>query len=103
MLKFQWNALRIGDCVQVHDDSAAECRLIGGTVVTIETNRSKHAANSVSIRVIDVEGSRVVLPSYFAVHLDPIHVDEDCWRCEELAKATLVDAATPVPGGSVSR
>ena len=103
MLKFEWNALRSGDLVQVHDEQTAESVLTAGTVVMVVTKRGKRAANGVGIRVPDVDGSHVVWPSHLTVHRVPIAADDDCWRCDALAKATVAEAAAVAPAGAVAR
>lgn len=88
MLKFQWNALRQGHRVNLHDPASAEMDLIPGTVVMIEAHRGRGGVNGVGIRVLDRHGaSRVVRPSYLTVHLDPDDSTEPCWRCEEIEAA----------------
>jgi hypothetical protein len=89
VLKFQWNALRHGHRVRLHDPASPQLTLIPGTVVMIEAHVGRRGINGVGIRVGDDDGtSRVVWPSYLAVHLDPLDATERCWRCEEIA-ATL--------------
>ena len=39
MLRFEWNALRVGDLVLVHDP-AGRLPAASGTVVTVDTNES---------------------------------------------------------------
>lgn len=90
MLKFQWNALRRGHRVIVHDPASKVMELLGGTVVMTESHRGRGGVNGVGIRVEDRDGtSRVVRPSYLAAHLDPIDATEPCWRCEEIAATAL--------------
>ncbi len=48
MLRFEWNALRTGDHVLVHDPRTAEMTLTGGVVTGVDTKKS---ANVVGIRV----------------------------------------------------
>ena len=64
--------------------------LIPGTVLMIESQRGRGSVNGIGIRVDD-GASRVVRPSYLAVHLDPLDTTEPCWRCDEIA------AAVPAP------
>jgi hypothetical protein len=92
VLKFQWNALRRGHRVTLHDPASVDMALIPGTVVLIEAHRGRGGVNGVGIRVEDDNGAgRVVRPSYLAVHLEPDDSTEPCWRCDELA-ATLPPA-----------
>lgn len=87
MLRFEWNALRVGHRVVVHDQMGSEFPLVPGTVAMLETKRGKGSANGVGIRVAaDGGGSRVVWPSYLAAHHDPPDPSEDCWRCAALAE-----------------
>ena len=64
MLKFQWNALRRGHRVNLHDPASAGMDLIPGTVVMIEACRSRGGVNGVGIRVEADNGvDRTVRPS----------------------------------------
>ena len=77
MLKFQWNGLRRGDHVLVHDVDDAELALRAGVVTLVDTQLSGH---DVAIRY--TTGTvRTVRPGRFAVHLDPIDDGDGCWRC----------------------
>lgn len=92
MLKFQWNALRTGDLVSLHDPASAAMTLIPGTVVAIDSHLDRGGVNGIGIRVgADDGASRVVRPSYLTVHLGVDETPEPCWRCEEIA------AALPAP------
>jgi len=75
MLKFQWDALRRGDTVFVHDASDADLGLRAGIVTLIDVHRS------VGIRFTTRTGP-VVRPGRFAVHL-AAGEDDDCWRCRD--------------------
>jgi hypothetical protein len=95
MLKFEWNALRVGDRVVVHDPSSTDFPLLAGTVVMIETKRSKRGANGVGIRVAaDGGGHRLLWPSYLAAHHDPPDPTEDCWRCAAIADTAAGELLT---------
>ena len=84
MLRFEWNALRSGDHVLVHDPRTAEMTLASGVVTGGDTHKR---INGVGIRVGDGRGETAVLwPSPFVVHHDPRDPAEPCWRCEELAE-----------------
>lgn len=86
MLKFQWNALRLGHRVTVHDPATPGADLAPGTVVMIETPAARKGAAGVGIRVTDDTGATTVRwPSYLTVHLDPDDGTEPCWRCDEIA------------------
>ena len=86
MLISEWNALRTGDHVLVHDPRIVEMTLTDGTVTTIETNRG---ANGVGIRLEGHSGESAVLwPSRLVMHREPLDPTEGCWRCEEMAERT---------------
>ena len=74
MLSFQWNALRVGDRVLVHDDNDPNLTLHSGTVAIVESR--KRAANDVAIRV----DGRVRRVRRHGVHLVPFD-QTGCWRC----------------------
>jgi hypothetical protein len=80
MLKFQWDALRRGDTVFVHDASDADLGMRAGVVTLVDARPSGH---EVGIRL--TTGSRtaqVVRPGRFAVHL-AAGEDHNCWRCSD--------------------
>ena len=83
MLRFEWNALRAGDHLLVHDPRTAEITITAGAVATVDTHK---AANGVGIRI---DGAELLWPSYLAVHRDPIDPDDPCWRCQELAQRAV--------------
>jgi hypothetical protein len=86
VLRFEWNALRQGHRVSVHDPASADMALIPGIVVMIDTPVARRGVNGIGIRVADDFGtSRILWPSYLAVHADPIDPTERCWRCQEIA------------------
>jgi hypothetical protein len=101
MLKFEWNALRVGDQVVVHDPVGTAFPLLAGTVAMIETKRSKRDANGVGIRVAaEGGGHRIVWASHLAAHHDPPDPRDDCWRCAALAETVareLVASADAAP------
>jgi hypothetical protein len=78
MLVFQWNALRVGDHVLVHDDGATAFGLHGGVVAIVQTY--PHEPNDVAIRLGDDAGV-VLHPRRHAVHVDSAEARRDCWRC----------------------
>jgi hypothetical protein len=88
MVKLEWNALRVGDKVVVHDSSDPAMQLVPGTVALVETARR---SNEVGIRVVAAGGRSIVLwPSRLAIHADPLDPGEDCWRCDAIvAEARL--------------
>jgi len=78
MLRLEWNALRPGDHVVVHDDADAELPLHPGVVTIVQPVAG---SNDIAIRVTRFGGDDVVVrPRRHAVHLLPI--DEPCWRCD---------------------
>ena len=80
MLRLQWNALRVGDRVLVHDVDDASLALTAGVVTAVHAGRG---SNEVAIRLAGHghARSRVVSPHRLAVHMDPQGRDEGCWRC----------------------
>ena len=102
MLRFDWNRLRVGDRVVVHDPPfGTEFPLVAGTVAMVETKRSKRGANGVGIRVTaDGGGHRIEWPSFLAAHHELPDPTEDCWRCAALAETAarqLVASVGAVP------
>jgi len=79
MLFFQWNALRVGDQVRIHDDQAPDLALHDGVVATVQTH--PHEANDVGIR-LDGDSDVIVHPRRHAVHLGRGNTHVGCWRCE---------------------
>jgi hypothetical protein len=86
MMRFEWNALRLGDNVLMHDPDSIDMLLLPGVVVGVDAHVVRRGANGVGIRVADggVPG-RILWPSSRMVHLDPRDPDDWCWRCEEIA------------------
>ena len=100
MLRFEWNGLRVGDRVVVHDPPfGTEFPLLAGTVATVETKRSKRGANALGVRVAtDGGGHRVVWPSYLAAHHDPPDppaIVGDAWPLPRKATARRSAVAAP--------
>ncbi len=80
MIRLQWNALRVGDHVLVHDESDTDMSLVPGRVTAIET---APGSNEVTIRITPKSGpAKVVQPSRLLVHLDEFDPDGRCWRCD---------------------
>ena len=80
MLKFQWDGLRRGDTVFVHDASDADLGLRAGVVTLVDVRPSGH---DVGIRLTaGTATGPVVRPGRFAVHLAAMD-DDDCWRCSD--------------------
>jgi len=82
MLPFQWNALRTGDRVMVHDDTAPGLDTSDGVVAIVESRRGFD--NDVGIR-LDSTGM-VVRPRRHAVHQLPNDRRFTCWRCDVITK-----------------
>ena len=82
MLNMEWNALRRGDKVLVHDPRSPNMALTTGLVALFDTH--KHT-NDIGIRLpADGGQGRIVWPSRLVVHPDPRDATEPCWRCQEL-------------------
>jgi hypothetical protein len=81
MVRLEWNALRVGDHVLVHDGDDAGMSLVPGLVALTDTAAG---SNDIGIRITP---TRVVRPSRLAVHNDPRDLTESCWRCDAAASA----------------
>lgn len=80
MIRAQWNALKVGDHVVVHDVDGDPMALVPGRVARID---AAAGSNDVVIRLTPERGpARHVTPSRLAVHLDAGDAAERCWRCE---------------------
>jgi hypothetical protein len=101
VLRFEWNALRQGDHVIVHDPRTDGMTLVDGVVTGVDTHRR---VNGVGIRVGAPGGGTAVLwLNPFVVHHDPRDPTEPCWRCEELAERAappLKEHANPATVGA---
>jgi len=90
-LKFEWNALRLGDKVFVHDPTDVDMRLLAGVVSIVETAKG---SNDLAIRVHGEQAAPVVIrPARLTVHLDPLDPTQSCWRCEESRPSTATSSA----------
>jgi hypothetical protein len=97
MLKFQWDALRRGDTVFVHDASDTDLGLRAGIVTLVDVRPSGH---DVGIRLATGTPTQsVIRPGRFAVHL-AAGDDHDCWRCNDNRKRPDIGIA---PGRELSR
>jgi hypothetical protein len=97
MIRRQWNALRVGHHVLVHDGDDAESPLIPGRVTEVET---ASGSNLLTIRISPPgRPTRLVQPKRLVVHLDSGEPTERCWRCE--IRYGL--ARTEQPPGSTGR
>jgi hypothetical protein len=85
MLRFQWDSLRRGDHVLVHDAEQPDLGLRPADVTFVDTSPTGH---DIAVRYTDgVDAGRVVRPGRFAAHPDPISDQDACWRCAELRAA----------------
>jgi len=81
--RLNWNALRVGDKVLVHDLTDPGGPLQSGTVAIVDTTRD---SNDIGVRIrADDHPSKVTRPLRLTVHPDPRDVTEPCWRCDERA------------------
>lgn len=93
MFGFQWNALRVGDRVMVHDDLDLDLELHEGAVNVVRTRERE--ANEIGIR-LDDSPAGIVRPRRHAVHLVPIDPRSPCWRCEVRAGGVMHAEQQPV-------
>lgn len=85
MLRFQWDSLRRGDRILVHDAAQPHLGLRPAEVVFPHTAAS---GDDVGARYSNgPDAGTVVRPGRFAVHFDPITDESACWRCDELPLA----------------
>ena len=83
MNRVQWNALRIGHHVLVHDETKPGLPLVPGRVTMVH---AASGSNDVAIKIRSTRGpSRVVHPSRPAVHLEDLDPEARCWRCDARA------------------
>lgn len=82
VLQPQWNALKVGDAVHVHDDTGA----LVPAVVTMVTATATDAggSNEVTVRVEDGDECFYLWPSEADVHPDPVEPSESCAHCRLL-------------------
>ena len=86
MLRMEWNALRVGDHVLVHDDADLAAPPAEGTIRILQSRPA--AWNDLAIRLTGSTGP-VTRPRGGACHLLPLRA-QGCWRCDELAKARAI-------------
>lgn len=80
MIRSEWNALRVGDHVLVHDEADPAMPMVAGRVVTV---RAASGSNDVAIRIRSGRGrSRIAHPRRLAVHREELDPDGHCWRCD---------------------
>ena len=82
MLAFQWNALRVGDRVVVHDDDDPHFGLHDAVVGRVQTRPS--APSEIAVRFDDPPRS-LRWPWRHAVHLAPVDTQGSCWRCDAMS------------------
>jgi len=96
MLRLEWNALRVGDKVLVHDAGNADLRLVPGVVAMVE---SAKGSSDIGIRIGTADDvRRVVRPRRLAVHVNPVDPTQCCWRCDAIVAGTA-DGKQRVPAG----
>lgn len=79
MIRSEWNELRVGEHVRVHEETDAGWVLVPGRVTTVV---SAPGSNDVAIRLPSKRGpSRIVHPRRLLVHPEELGADSRCWRC----------------------
>jgi hypothetical protein len=87
MIRLQWNALRVGHHVLVHDETDPGLPLVPGRVTMVQ---AAPGSNDVAIRIPSTRGpSKVVHPPRLAVHLEDLDPEARCWRCDAGADEAL--------------
>ena len=80
MIRRQWNALRVGDHVLVHDETEPELPIVPGRVIEV---RAASGVNDIAIRIRSGRGpSKIARPRRLAVHPEELDPDGHCWRCD---------------------
>jgi hypothetical protein len=80
-LTFEWDALRAGDRVLVHDDDDIGGPLLHGVVAMVDSGKGR-GGSDVGVRATETDGTvRMRRPLRLATHLDPHDPAESCWRC----------------------
>ena len=81
MLTFEWDALRCGDLVLVHDDDNIGGPLLNGTVALVDRGRGR-GGSDIGIRTTELDGTTLMRrPRRMSTHLDRLDPAERCWRC----------------------
>jgi hypothetical protein len=78
MMRFEWNALRVGDHVRVHHRDGG---LHEGSVAFVN---ALQGSNGVGVRMQQASGVAVWWPLFLDVHLAVGGAPEPCARCDEL-------------------
>ena len=88
MMRLEWDALRVGDKVVVHDPTDPAMPLLPGIVALVQ---AMSGPNDIGVRVASTSDRLSVLwPRRLTVHLDPLDPAEECWRCDAIvAQARL--------------
>ena len=84
MLKFDWNALQVGDRVLVHDAESPQLTLLPGVVSVIDARKG---AKRAGVRFTGSDPKAIRWPAYPTMHRDPRESTDHCWRCDEAADA----------------
>ncbi len=85
MFRFQWDSLRRGDRVLIHDADALDLGVRPGVVALVDATGRRR---DVAVRYTDgADAGHVVRPGRFATHYDPLTDVAGCWRCEEAQTA----------------
>ena len=80
MNRIQWNTLRVGHHVLVHDETKPGLPLVPGRVTMVH---AASGSNDVAIKIPSTRGpSKVVHPPRLAVHLEDLDPEARCWRCD---------------------
>ena len=85
MLRYQWDTLRVGDAVFVHEEGGS---LVSGTVAFVTPGDATGDANTVGVRIVEADETYYAWPSLADVHTDPIDVTESCVPCRLIAATT---------------
>ena len=98
MIRLEWNALRVGQHVLVHDETDPGLPLVPGRVTMVT---AAPGSNDVAIRIPSTRGpSKVVHPTRLVVHLEDVDPDARCWRCDAGADEALRQRHTAATTGA---
>jgi hypothetical protein len=86
MLRFQWDSLRRGDHILVHDVHAPDLGLRPAVVELVDSSGPRRDIAARYTNGPDV--GTVVRPGQFATHPVPLDRDADCWRADERIAAS---------------
>lgn len=82
VLSFEWDALRSGDLVSVHDDDDVGGQPLPGVVAMVDWAWRRRGSSDVGIRTTELDGTqRVRRPARLATHLHGEGRVAGCWRC----------------------